>query len=330
MKILLLVTVEFHEVYGFALNVLDVDPAYTLGELALARKRVIERLTKEGLIERNRRLTLPVAGYRIAVVSSSAAAGYGDFKHHLETNPWQYRFECTLFPALVQGDSAAESIARAFAAAGVHAGNFDYVVLLRGGGSQIDMACFDDYGVAVAIANCPLPVITGIGHERDESVADMVAALHMKTPTAVADYLVGELREFEDRLVAAWQRLAALSSIALKHAAERLDSVNSALARSAAGALTRNSSQIDQLALRAETAAKSQIERAEARLAQLEQALRLLSPESVLRRGYSIVRRNGRSVRQYSDVSLGDELNIRLYDGMLTAIVEGIEQNGGA
>src|SRR5208283_3896422 len=172
MKIMFLAVVNFHEVYGLSLNIRDIDPTYTLGEMARKRKEVIERLRKEGLLELNKGLHLPLVPQRIAVISSPTAAGYGDFFNQLDTNPYGYKFVHVLFPAMVQGHEAEGSIVAALLKIKKYRHLFDVAVIIRGGGSAVDLSCFDNYALASQIAGCPIPVITGIGHEKDDTVAD--------------------------------------------------------------------------------------------------------------------------------------------------------------
>lgn len=195
MKILVSATVEYHEVYGFSLNIKDVDPAYTLGDMARKRREVIERLHAEGIFDMNKELELPEIPSRIAIISSPTAAGYEDFMKQLLHNQWGFVFQTKLFPALMQGNEAPQSIINAINEIYAIEEQFDAVVLIRGGGSQLDLACFDDYELAANLAQFPLPVLTGIGHEKDESVADMVAHTRLKTPTAVAEFLLGLFHE---------------------------------------------------------------------------------------------------------------------------------------
>ena len=201
MKVLLLVAVTFHEVYGLSLNVRDIDPAYTMGEMALKKRKVIERLTKEGLVKLNKSLSLPVVPQRIAVISSPTAAGYGDFFGQLDNNPYGYKFVHTLFPALMQGSGAEQSIISALRKVSQKIDLFDVLVIIRGGGSVIDLNCFDSYDLASEVARSPLPVITGIGHEKDDTVVDITAHTKMKTPTAVAEFLISGLRSFEENII---------------------------------------------------------------------------------------------------------------------------------
>ncbi|MFO8235441.1 MAG: exodeoxyribonuclease VII large subunit [Bacteroidales bacterium] len=202
LKILINVTVEFHELYGFSLNILDIDPTYTLGDLARKRIETIKRLEEEGIIDMNKGLSLPEVPQKIAVISSASAAGYKDFIEQLTHNPYNYKFYTKLFPASMQGEEAEKSIINALEKIYEYESIFDVVTIIRGGGAQSDLSCFNLYSLAANIAQFPLPVITGIGHEKDESVADMVAHTRQKTPTAVADFLINRAYLFEDNLLA--------------------------------------------------------------------------------------------------------------------------------
>lgn len=196
LKVLVKVTVQFQEVYGMSLIITDIDPSYTMGDLARKRREVLMRLEEEGVLEMNKELELPAVIQKIAVISSPTAAGYGDFINQLENNPYGIKFYHHLFPAVMQGDRAEQSLAEAFDKVFNYSNFFDAVVLIRGGGATIDLLCFDSYWVAYHIAQFPLPVLTGIGHERDESVADLVANTPLKTPTAVAAFLIERAGEF--------------------------------------------------------------------------------------------------------------------------------------
>ncbi|MCR9015371.1 exodeoxyribonuclease VII large subunit [Aquiflexum gelatinilyticum] len=202
MKILAQVTVTFHELYGISLNIKDIDPNFTLGERARIRQEIINRLSKEGMIELNKRYALPTVPQKIAVISSSTAAGYGDFVNQIEQNRFGYKVWYKLYQATLQGTDAAATLISAFQRieADQNLEKFDVIVLIRGGGAQLDLDCFDDYGLAMAIAKSPLPVLTGIGHERDETIADLVSHTKMKTPTAVAEFILSGFRDFEDSL----------------------------------------------------------------------------------------------------------------------------------
>lgn len=205
MQVLVEATVDFHAVYGLSLNITDIDPTYTIGDLAKQRQETIARLMAEGVMDMNKSLSMPTIVRRIAVVSSRMAAGYGDFLHQLEEGG--YRFETTLFPATMQGEHAAASIIAALDAIAAQEEEWDAVVIIRGGGATTDLTCFDDYNLSNHCAQFPLPVITGIGHTKDVSVLDLVAFAPLKTPTAVAQYFVDgriaqaqRLRDLEQRL----------------------------------------------------------------------------------------------------------------------------------
>ncbi len=199
-KILIRVTVEFHEIYGLSLNIIDIEPSFTVGELARKKQEIINRLTEEGVIDMNKELEFPRLPKRIAVISSKTAAGFGDFKDQLENNEYHFGFHIKLFPAIMQGDETEQTIIRALESIHQYEILFDVVVIIRGGGSQADLASFNNYRLALHIAQFPLPVLTGIGHEQDETIVDLVAHTSLKTPTAVAEFLISEFLD-EDELL---------------------------------------------------------------------------------------------------------------------------------
>ncbi|NOZ33987.1 MAG: exodeoxyribonuclease VII large subunit [Chlorobi bacterium] len=198
LKVLIVVQVVFHEIYGFSLNVIDIDPTYTIGEIERKRLLIIKRLEEEGVTEMNKELDFPLVPQRIAVISSETAAGLGDFKNQLLKSP--YKFHIKLFNAAMQGEETENSVVFALDRIFEEEENFDIVVIIRGGGAKSDLAWFDSYNIAVNIAQFPLPVVTGIGHERDMSISDLVAHYSLNTPTAVAEFLIDRLTEFYDRL----------------------------------------------------------------------------------------------------------------------------------
>lgn len=200
-KILVQASVEYHPAYGLSLNIRDIDPVYTLGDLALQRKEIIARLQQEGVFDMNRELELPLVPQRIAVISSKTAAGFQDFIHQLKNNEYGFVFYTRLFEAYMQGSEAAPSIIDALDRIFLMTDLFDVVVIIRGGGATADLSCFDNYELALHITQFPLPVITGIGHEKDDTIADMVAHTRMKTPTAVAEFIVSGAARFYERLL---------------------------------------------------------------------------------------------------------------------------------
>ena len=199
-KIMVSASLEFHKQYGLSINIVDIDPNYTIGDLARKKAEIIERLTREGVIDMNKNLSFPVVPQRIAIISSESAAGYGDFLHSLNNNPYDFHFVLTLFPSAMQGDKAVSSIVKSLENIYLNEKDFDVVVLVRGGGATTDMECFNDYDLALNLSQFPLPVITGIGHERDDTIADLVAFQKIKTPTGVAEFLIDKMLEFTSRL----------------------------------------------------------------------------------------------------------------------------------
>jgi exodeoxyribonuclease VII large subunit len=220
-------------VHGLSLNIRDIDPRYTLGEMALKRRQIIERLTKEGIIDKNRQLGLPPVLQKIAVISSMSAAGYGDFQSRLNNNPYGYRFYHRLFQAHMQGEKAEESIGDALKKCIASRACFDVIIIIRGGGSVVDLHCFDSYPLARLIALSPLPVFTGIGHERDETVIDRVANQRLITPTAVAEFLIYAAKKFEDSVDSFRQRLIVRTNTLLEREEHLLNNFAESLKRHA-------------------------------------------------------------------------------------------------
>ena len=322
-KVLLLVAVTFHEVYGLSLNVKDIDPAYTMGEMALRKREVIERLTKEGIIALNKGLSLPAVPQKIAVISSPTAAGYGDFFDHLDNNPYGYRFIHVLFPAMMQGAEAEQSIISALSKVSRKKELFDVLVIVRGGGSVIDLNCFDSYGIASEVAKFPIPVITGIGHEKDDTVVDMAAHTKMKTPTAVAEFLISGLRSFEENIteiqnlvVKLTDRLIRDSSHSLATLAQRLNYISLQLTSSCSG-------KIDGMEKDLRGGIKLLLQTTGAGLDNLEKVIRLLDPVNVLRRGYSLTHHRGRILKDASCLHHGDYIDTTLFNGIIKSRVIG-------
>lgn len=221
-KVLVFVSLEFHSIYSISLNIKDIDPSYTLGDLARKKAEIIDRLKNEGVMEMNKQLGFPLVAQRIAVISSSTAAGFEDFLNTLSSNSYNFHFQVSLFQAIMQGDNAEDSIISALEQIYEVEGNFDVVVLIRGGGAQIDLECFNNYDLAYHITQFPLPVLTGIGHERDETVADMVAHTRLKTPTAVAELLIDYMIEFLGKIEDYEENLTDLVSFRMQNEKEKI------------------------------------------------------------------------------------------------------------
>ena len=318
-KILAKVLVSYHELYGFSLQITDIDPSYTLGDMERQRQQTIAQLQQEGVWDMNREAPMPAVVQRIAVVSSVHAAGYQDFCQELEKSP--YRFEVSLFDAFMQGEAAEESIVAALCAVAERLEKFDAVVLIRGGGSRSDLNCFNAYRLCAHVAQFPLPVVTGIGHDKDTSVADMVAHTALKTPTAVAGWLVERMAEADG-----WLDYAALqlhdATAAAMHASEvRLERLSGEVRRLSGELLTRQSLRLEHLGTLLPEAARDFLARQTLRLENAAELIAGRSPERILRLGFAVLRAGGRAVTSAAGVTAGEEVEIEVSDGRISATV---------
>ena len=319
MRILAKATVNYHELYGFSLQLLDVDPAYTLGDMERQRQQTIARLQAEGVWEMNRQQAMPAVVQRIAVVSSSRAAGYQDFCNELAKSP--YRFCLTLFDAVVQGAADEDSIVDALSRIAAAGEAFDAVVMIRGGGSSSDLNCFNAYRLCNHVAQFPLPVVTGIGHDKDTSVADLVAHTALKTPTAVAAWLVERMAQADGYLAWAGLQLGN-AALAITHsAAVGLERLGAALAQQSQRLLQEGRSRLDRAEETLLAAPADLLRGHDRRLAAASELLLSYSVERVLRRGFAVVRRGGEALRSAEGLSPGDRLDITLADGEVQAAV---------
>ena len=246
-KVLLQVSVEFHELYGYSLNVRNIDPTYTMGDQARKRREVIRRLTDEGVLTMNKELELPVVPQKIAVISSPTAAGLEDFMEQLAKNAKGIHFYTCLFPAIMQGNQSEQSIIDALDRIYPHENFFDLVVIIRGGGSQVDLSCFDNYNVAYHVTQFPLPVLTGIGHEKDDSIVDMVAHTRLKTPTAVAEFIIEGASAFEDRISLLQQEAIETVESQMEEEDARLEALTREIAAQIRGKLEQKRNELMQL-----------------------------------------------------------------------------------
>ena len=299
MKVAFCVDVTFHEVYGISLNVVDIDPTYTLGESARRKAQVIKKLEDDGIIDMNKLLSIKPLIKNIAVISAEGAAGYGDFCHQLENNAYGYKYNLTLFNSIMQGEKAEASILESLDKVLERLDEFDILVVIRGGGAVSDLDCFDSYYLSASLAQFPLPVLTGIGHTRDVSVVDMVAKLPLKTPTAVADYIINHTRSLE----------------------EKIDSYIELLSRSVTVLLDRQARKLDQSLTLLPLYANRFLDRKLHALELMERSLELMSPESILKKGYAMVEKQGKSASA-SSLSPGDEIKITLVDGVVGAVIK--------
>ncbi|MBP5380926.1 MAG: exodeoxyribonuclease VII large subunit [Bacteroidaceae bacterium] len=327
LTVMLEVTVTFHPQYGYSLNILDIDPSYTLGDMSKRRQAILRQLEEDGILHDNQALSLPLLMNRIAVVSSSTAAGYGDFCNQLEQNEYGLRFQYRLFPALMQGGKVEESVTVALTQIAEEADQWDAVVIIRGGGATSDLSDFDSYPLAACIAQFPLPVITGIGHERDETVLDYVAHTHLKTPTAVAAFLIEHQLETATRLEELQRTITSAVTNRLVQEQQHIARLSSVLPLAFRSVRERQEHRLQTLLQRLNTAHHDRSQRESHCLDLLEQQFRSFDPALLLRRGYSITLVDGRPVRDVARLKAGQQLTTRVENGEITSIIQTCKKN---
>lgn len=315
MKVLLQVTISFHEVYGYSLVVQDIDPTYTMGDMARRRKEILEQLTRDGVIGLNRELEIPLLPQRIAVISSATAAGWGDFRNQLANNSYGFRFYVKLFQAAMQGDDVERSVIAALDAVAARRDDFDLVVIIRGGGAVSELSCFDSYNLAYNIANFPLPVITGIGHERDDTVADVVAHTKVKTPTAAAEFLINKAYDSALQLETLTRRMGESVAERMNLEKLRIERMTQKLPSLFAVVRVRREQTLDNMWNRAVTGLNNMITANLHRLELLEKGVDASDPIRILKRGYTLTRCNGHVVKGASALHKGDRLVTTFPDG---------------
>jgi exodeoxyribonuclease VII large subunit len=392
LKVLLQAKIEYHEVYGFSLNIRDIDPVYTLGDLARQRREMIRRLQEDGVFEMNKELELPLVPQKIAVISSPTAAGLQDFLDQLHHNPHQFVFYTKLFPAVMQGNEAPRSITSALEQIYLYEEWFDAVVIIRGGGAQLDLACFDQYELAFNVAQFPLPVITGIGHDKDDTVVDLVAHTRMKTPTAVAEFLISGALRFSQQLAELQQQFSEQVTDQLEESREqlndaadqlkllvnqmivaqrnRLEIARIQLTNQSESFLKSHQSNLKQMMFEARNRTgrfvvrqnhllensgnklnfvfRGQILKRRTQLSQFQhltkiqvlemiraekrnlesvhEKLRLVDPQTILKRGYSLTMLNGKIIKSVDGLAKGDKLETRLSNGTVESTVENVRK----
>lgn len=341
LKVMLRVSATMHSVFGLSLVIQEVNPEYTMGDLIRRRNEILRKLQDEGILEDNRSLKWPIVIQRVAIISAPGAAGYGDFMNQLLNNPSRLKFKTRLFPAVMQGASAPASIIAALEEIAKEAKEWDGVVIIRGGGATSDLQAFEDYALAASVAQFPLPVAIGIGHERDVTVLDWVANIRLKTPTAVAEWLIGKGETVLGALIAAGNKIVQYATQRVAGDKEQLAQAEALLPVAAAGAVERSKAmltravstlyglssgkiepsraRLDMIAANLAAASSNQLRRQAERLDASEKLLEVLSPASTLARGYSITRIDGHAVSSVKDVPLGALLEITLADGSFLA-----------
>ena len=344
MKVLLKVHAQFHENYGFSWIVDDIDPNYTLGDMARKRQEIIQTLKEEGVFELQKELRLPMFCQRIAVISSASAAGYGDFCNQLADNGYALQFVTSLFPATMQGEGVEQSIIAALNSINAEYEEFDCVVIIRGGGATSDLSGFDTLALAENVANFPLPIITGIGHERDESVLDVISFQRVKTPTAAAAFLINHLAEVYARVMDAQETIVQNVKHRLQVEKMRLERLSSTIPVQFSLVKTKQGAYLDRLMTRITTNLQSKVSDAHRRLEilsqniqpvlerkmlneshrlqLLQQRIQAQDPDLLLKRGYSITLKDGKSIRSASQLKAGDIIETRFAEGNIKSEVK--------
>lgn len=321
LKVLVKAKIEYHEIYGLSLVITDIDPAFTVGELAMKRQQIIHRLEQEGVITMNKEIDFPYAPQRIAVISSKNAAGYTDFIKQLKGNSFGYTFYTALFDSAMQGSDLENDIINALNKIADNSEQFDLVVIIRGGGSQADLSWFDNYNIAYHITQFPLPVITGIGHDKDMSVTDLVAYKSLKTPTASAEFIIGCLSDAENHIYEMWQRIREISVQYTSGAGLVLTNHAARLTAAAKSYSQTKMYSIESLLTSLKNKTLNYTNLMNSKLNVLEVSLNILNPDNVLKRGYTITSHNGKIIKSKADLMEGDVIDTRFSDGTASSKV---------
>ena len=348
LKVMLEVSVNYHEQYGISLIITDIDPSYTLGDMERLRREILARLKADGIIDMNKQLDFPAVPQRIAIVSAAGAAGYGDFMNQLHNNAYGLQFYTCLFPAVMQGKETVPSVTAALDRINRHIDLFDCVVIIRGGGSTSDLNSFDDYNLAANVAQFPLPVVVGIGHERDVTILDYVACRRVKTPTAAAELLIGCGVEALARIDELRETIVSIAREYITEAQLQMQYLTSTIPLVAGNIVERNRTRLPHIMQIVPLTAQSRIaqgnERLQFFLKQMQQAsaqtimrekmrltaiyekVHILSPQNTLRRGYSLTTVNGHAVTDASQLAAGDTITTHLANGTVTSTINKLSQ----
>jgi len=315
LNVLVAVSVEFHGVYGFSLNVRNIDPTFTIGEMAARRLKIIRQLEADGIVDMNKQLPISKLIQRIAIISSPTAAGYGDFCDQLQNDSSQFAFYTKLFPAIMQGDQAESSIIAALEKIYNHIHLFDVVVIIRGGGATTDLACFDSYDLAVNCAQFPLPIIAGIGHQRDISILDMVAHTSLKTPTAVAEFLISNLNDVEYKLQTIFTDIRYTVKNRIDTQSRYFLQSRMRIKQTLRSWVVQRSHLLDRQKSRLKSTVRMELMKQKNKLVLLEKSIESHSPSFLLLHGYTISTLNGKRITSVNQVKTGDIIKTYVHDG---------------
>lgn len=322
LSVLVRVSVEFHELYGYSLSVVDIDPSYTIGEIARNRQIIIKQLEDEGVLTLNKELILPELANRIAVISSPTAAGYEDFCDQLANNSNQFVFYTKLFPAIMQGERTEMSIISALEKVYQHKECFDAVAIIRGGGATSDLSSFDSYALAANCAQFPLPIISGIGHERDVTVIDVVAHTRAKTPTAVAEFFISHTVETYNRLLILQEDLVEKSNYILEMQQIKLKELMQQMTHNSAFYIHNELSILQHIQILLQHNSAKFLQNETHFLDKKEQFIQIISPQNILSRGYTLTLKNGKAVKSIDELSENDVIETIFTDGTIKSTVK--------
>jgi len=339
LKILSNVVVSYHEVYGLSLNIKDIDASYTIGERAKKRLEILNKLQKEGILEMNKQIPLPLVPQRIAVIASSTSAGYQDFVTHIDKNTSNYKYRISHYQAIMQGTEAEDSIIQALLDINDDIGQYDILIIIRGGGATLDLECFDTYGLSSHVAQFPIPVITGIGHERDETLTDIVANTSLKTPTAAAEFIISGCREFEERIDNLYLHIMDHVETTFKERKSHLEYMSRHLKYIAENSIKEQALKLTVLANNIKNVARGRKEVLETVLSgyisslksntvqyisqkwqdlnSLSKNVELVDPKLILKRGYSITRSKNKIITSSHDLKEGEVMESEFHDGKI-------------
>ena len=320
-SILCLATIEFSAQHGLNLQIQDIEPTYTLGEMARNKREVIEKLKKEQIFLLNKQKKLPLVPKKIAIISVETSKGYNDFMITLQQNNWHYQFQTTLFPSILQGEKALISMPYQLSQIAKRQQEFDCVVIVRGGGGDVGMSCYDDYGLAAAVATCPLPVLTGIGHSTNETVTDMVAFANKITPTEVAYFLIQQFHNFSVQVENSRESLLKFVKTQLQEQEFYFSKIHQQLMMIIGKYNHQKEKEIQILQQRIQNNALQYLLKHQNALHQFQTKIELLHPENILKRGYSITMKNGKALRNADEVQVGETITTKLYQGEIESVV---------
>lgn len=315
LNVLVAVTVEFHGVYGFSLNVRDIDPTFTIGEMAARRLKIIRQLEEDGIVDMNKQLSFPYLPRRLAIISSPTAAGYGDFCDQMQNDPSNFAFYIKLFPAIMQGDQAEASIISALEKIYENIDLFDVVVIIRGGGATTDLACFDSYELALNCAQFPLPIIAGIGHQRDVSILDMVAHSSVKTPTAAAEFLISTLQNAEDVVINLVSDIRYVIKNRIETESHFVNHIQLKIKQTLRSWVLQKTHLLERQKSRLQSNVRMQLLKQNNKLSLLDKNIETHSPSFLLKHGYTITTLNGKRITSARQVKPGDKIRTFVVDG---------------